>query len=65
MTAGGRAQTKVHDGNSGYLSHSLQPLYFGLGAAAAVDSVEVRWPSGKTQVVRAPSVGRVLDIREP
>ena len=65
VTAGGRAQTKVHDGNSGYLSHSLQPLYFGLGAAAAVDSVEVRWPSGKTQVVRAPSVGRVLDIREP
>ena len=25
------------DGNSGYLSHSLYPLYFGLGAAEAVE----------------------------
>ena len=47
VTAGGSTYTKVLDGNSGYLSHSLYPLYFGLGAAEAVDGIEVVWPSGQ------------------
>ena len=54
VTAGGTSYTKVMDGNSGYLSHSVYPLYFGLGKAEAVDSIEVAWPSGKNQTVRAP-----------
>ena len=41
VTAGGSTYTKVMDGNSGYLSHSLYPLYFGLGAAETVDSIDV------------------------
>jgi hypothetical protein len=51
VTAGGNAYTKVFDGNSGYLSHSVYPLYFGLGTAESVERVDVRWPSGKTQTV--------------
>jgi hypothetical protein len=51
VTAGGRTQTKVMDGVSGYLSHSVAPLYFGLGTAQRIDRVEVVWPSGKTQTV--------------
>ena len=31
VTAGGTTYTKVMDGNTGYLSHSVYPLYFGLG----------------------------------
>ena len=54
VTAGGVTYTKVFDGNSGYLSHSLYPLYFGLGAAQAVDGIEVLWPSGKKQTVAGP-----------
>ena len=33
VTAGGSSYVKVMDGSSGYLSHSLIPLYFGLGSA--------------------------------
>jgi hypothetical protein len=51
VTAGGKTYTQYNDGKSGYLSQSLLPLYFGLGKAAAVDRIEVDWPSGKRQVV--------------
>jgi len=43
--------SKIHDGQSGYLSQSSYPLYFGLGEADAVTKIEVTWPSGKQQTV--------------
>src|SRR5690606_22393266 len=51
LTAGGKTQTRYHDGKSGYLAQSLTPLYFGLGAADTVTRIEVKWPSGKTQMI--------------
>jgi enediyne biosynthesis protein E4 len=65
VRAGGSTYTKVMDGNSGYLSHSLYPLYFGLGAAEAVDRIEVVWPSGKTQTVQPPfTLNSLIEVRE-
>jgi hypothetical protein len=65
VTAGNATYTKVMDGNSGYLSHSLYPLYFGLGAAETVDRVEVAWPSGKKQIVQGPvATNAPLEIPE-
>jgi hypothetical protein len=66
VTAGGRTQTKVMDGASGYLSHSTYPLYFGLGSAERVDRIEVQWPSGKTQTVTAGlRIDATVQITEP
>jgi hypothetical protein len=65
VTAGGATYTKVFDGNSGYLSHGLYPLYFGLGAAQAVDGIEVQWPSGKRQTVPGPfKMNSLTEIKE-
>ena len=55
----------MQDGVSGYLSHSIYPLYFDLGEASTVDQVEVRWPSGKTQVVQGPmAINAQLEVKE-
>jgi hypothetical protein len=66
VTAGGSTYAKVMDGNSGYLSHSVHPLYFGLGTAESVDRIEVIWPSGKTQTVTTPiAINTTIDVKEP
>ena len=65
ITAGGSTYTKVYDGDSGYLSHSLYPLYFGVGAAERIDKIEVSWPSGKKQTVEsAIKINSTIELRE-
>lgn len=66
VTAGGMTQTQWMDGKSGYLSHSILPLYFGLGDAATIDRIEVAWPSGARQTLPGPIAGnRQIDVVEP
>lgn len=65
VTAGGMTQIQWMDGKSGYLSHSILPLYFGLGDAAAVDRIEVDWPSGVRQTLAGPiAANRQIDVVE-
>jgi hypothetical protein len=45
--SGGRRQVTQRVGGGSYLAACDGRLHFGLGAATAVDSVEVRWPSGR------------------
>jgi hypothetical protein len=40
-------------------------LHFGLGRAASVESLEVRWPSGATRVLRNPEIGRYHYVAPP
>ena len=54
LVAGNLKLMKVKDGQSGYLSHSDSPLYFGLGATKQIDRLEVSWPSGINQVLEGP-----------
>jgi hypothetical protein len=63
---GSRVQTRFHDGKSGYLAQSSLPLYFGLGSDAAVDRIEVVWPSGRRQVRTGPiALNGTLELVEP
>ena len=66
VRCGPNTYTKVHDGQSGYLSQSDLPLYFGLGDAGSVDQIEVQWPSGQKQTITAGiEVNELLTIQEP
>ena len=65
VRAAGRSYVRVHDGQSGYLSQSSMPLYFGLADADRVDEIVVEWPSGRRQVVPGPiAVNTTVDVRE-
>ncbi len=65
VEAEGARYRKANDGQSGYLSQSDLPLYFGLAGAASVDRIVVQWPSGKTQTVPGPvAVNRLVEVTE-
>ena len=44
-------QTEEVRSGGGYLSQHDLRVHFGLGSATKVDSVEIRWPSGKTETL--------------
>ena len=46
LTAGSETWIREIDGGNGYASSSTHRLHFGLGEVDALDSVEIRWPSG-------------------
>ncbi|MGO9199637.1 MAG: CRTAC1 family protein [Limisphaerales bacterium] len=64
LTAGGRTWTdEVHAGR-GYQSAEDLRLHFGLGANAAIQRLQVNWPSGLTNVWTNLPVDRVLRLVE-
>jgi hypothetical protein len=63
-SASGRQWQMVHSGSS-YASQSELTLTFGLGADAKVSSVEVTWPSGKTQTLGDVATNQTLVVKEP
>ena len=62
--ASGQRQMREVRACGSYLSSSDPRLHFGLGEAARVDLLEVRWPNGETEIVREVPVDRVATIRE-
>lgn len=65
VQAGGQTQVQVHDGQSGYLSQSRIPLYFGLNETRQVDRIVVLWPSGRRQELDGPvPINQTLTIVE-
>ncbi|MGD0538699.1 MAG: CRTAC1 family protein [Verrucomicrobiota bacterium] len=64
VRANGRNQWRTVMPTHGYLSQSELPVTFGLGSADKVDSVEIRWPSGKRQTVTHARVDALNAVTE-
>ena len=46
----------------GYLSQVDSRMHFGIGPAEQVDSVEIRWPDGKVQLLKNVSANQYLEV---
>jgi len=64
ITAGGRRQVAWRVGGGSYQSAADSRLHFGLGPNDRVQSVEVRWPSGKVDCHRNLAADRGYLLRE-
>lgn len=52
VTTGKIVQTEEVRSGGSYLSQNELRLHFGLGSATKIDSIEIRWPSGKIETLR-------------
>ena len=59
IRAGGMTQFDEVRGGGSYLSQNDLRLHFGLGSATKIDSVEVRWPSGKTESFKNVATAKI------
>jgi len=60
----GRVQYNHVTTSVGYVSSSDKRVHFGLGADRRIREIELRWPSGKVQVVRDVAADQILKVRE-
>jgi enediyne biosynthesis protein E4 len=64
IVAGGMTQTEeLHSGGS-YLSQNDLRVHFGLNSAAKIDSVEIRWPSGKIEMLKNLDADKFYSVLE-
>jgi len=64
VTAGGLTRSREVRTSCSYLSSVDPRLHFGLGGAAAIDRVEVRWPRGARQRFTGVSPGGFYELVE-
>jgi len=64
VTAKGAQWATVTTAGS-YLSSSDKRVHFGLGAEAAAQTIEIRWPSGIRQILSDVRGDQIVKIDEP
>jgi enediyne biosynthesis protein E4 len=64
VTTGARTQIREVKAGSSYLGQNDLRQHFGLDAATRADRIEVRWPSGRNEVVENVAANQIVTIRE-
>jgi hypothetical protein len=65
VDAAGAWQSRMVSPTRSYLSQCELPLTFGLGNAASVSRLTVRWPSGRTSEMKDIKPNQLLQLDEP
>jgi enediyne biosynthesis protein E4 len=64
LTTGQRRQIREVQSGSSYLGQNDLRAHFGLGSATRSERLEIRWPSGMTEVVNDLPANQILTVRE-
>jgi hypothetical protein len=64
VNAGGVRQIAEVRGGGSYLSQNDLRLHFGLGKSTKIDTVEIRWPSGKIETLENVAADAIYTIVE-
>jgi hypothetical protein len=64
VVAGGHSQIREITSGSGNFSQNSLPAEFGLGDAAVVDTLEIRWPLGLVERATDVAADQFLEVRE-
>jgi enediyne biosynthesis protein E4 len=64
MVTGTVTQTEEVRSGTSYLSQNDLRIHFGLGKATKIDSLEIRWPSGKTETLKNLTVDQFYSVLE-
>ena len=64
LSSGGRIRVDQRTGGGSYQSASDPRLHFGLGDSERIDRLEVRWPSGLTELFAGALANRAYELRE-
>ena len=54
IQTGGLTQIRELDGGNGYAGESTRRIHFGIGTAAKIDHLQIRWPSGRVDQINVP-----------
>jgi enediyne biosynthesis protein E4 len=60
----GQSQVQEVSGGSGFCAQNQRRLHFGLGRQARVEKVEIRWPSGKIEILADPEINKIHRLKE-
>jgi len=64
ISSGGKMQIAQKKSTTGYLSQNDSRLHFGLEKNDMVESIEIRWPSGKIQKLENIKANQILTVEE-
>jgi hypothetical protein len=64
IKAGGLTQRRMVCAARSYISQSDLSVHFGLGKAASIDSVTIRWPDGSEETVDSFELNQINSIRQ-
>jgi hypothetical protein len=64
VTAGSATQVREVKAGSSYLGQNDLRVHMGLGKAARIDRLEVRWPNGQNEVVEGAAPNQILTVTE-
>ncbi len=65
LTSGGKIQIAQKKTTTGYLSQNDPRIHFGLAANDIVERIEIKWPSGKVQILENVKANQILEVKEP